>query len=52
MNYCYNECTPQGMRIYRRVVTSRYKKYCRPILVCLRGIGDGIEDEKQIFYKQ
>jgi len=28
MNYRENECTLQGTRIYRGLVTSRYKKYC------------------------
>jgi hypothetical protein len=37
-----NECTPQGTRIYRVVATSRYKKYCSPILVGFRGISDGL----------
>jgi len=35
----------RGMRIYRMMVTSRYKKYCRPMLVGLRGIGDGLVTE-------
>jgi hypothetical protein len=42
MKYSENECTPQGTRIYRGVVTSRYKKYRSPIPVGLRGIGDGL----------
>jgi hypothetical protein len=37
-----NECTPQGTRIYRGEVTSRYKKYCPAILVGLGGISDGL----------
>jgi hypothetical protein len=35
-----NECTLQGMRIYRGMVTSRYKKYHPPISVGLPGISD------------
>jgi hypothetical protein len=31
MNYRENKCTPQGTRIYRGEVTSRYRK--RPIAV-------------------
>jgi hypothetical protein len=42
MKCCENECTPQGTRIYCGVVTSRYKKYCRPTPVGLLGIGDGL----------
>ncbi len=42
MNYRETECTSQGTCIYRGEVTSRYKKYCPPILVGLRGIGDGL----------
>jgi len=42
MKCCENECTPQGMRIYRELVTSRYKKYCPSISVGLRGISDGL----------
>ena len=42
MNYCENECTPQGTRIYRGVVTSRYKKYCPAISVGFSGISDGL----------
>ncbi len=38
MNYRENESTPQGTRIYRGEVTSRYKKYCPAIPVGLRGI--------------
>jgi hypothetical protein len=45
MKSCENECTPQGTRIYRVLVTSRYKKYCRPILVGLRGFSDGLVTE-------
>jgi hypothetical protein len=40
MKYSENESTPQGTRIQRTVVTSRYKKYRGPVLVGLRGIGD------------
>jgi hypothetical protein len=40
MNYCENECTPQGTRIQCMEVTSRYKKYRKPIPVVLRGISD------------
>jgi hypothetical protein len=42
MNYCENESTPQGTRIYREKVTSQYKKYRPPILLGLRGIVDGL----------
>jgi hypothetical protein len=42
MKYSENECTPQGTRIYRGEVTSRYKKYCSPIPVDFSGISDGL----------
>ena len=42
MNYSGNESTPQGTRINRGGVTSRYKKYRPPILVDLGGFGDGL----------
>jgi hypothetical protein len=42
MKYTENECTPQGTRIYRGEVTSRYKKYCLAIPVGLRGFGEGL----------
>jgi hypothetical protein len=42
MNYCENECTPQGTCIYRGEVTSRYKKYREPVLVGFSGISDGL----------
>jgi hypothetical protein len=42
MNYPENESAPQGIPIYRDLVTSRYKKYRGPVLVGLRGISDGI----------
>ena len=41
-DYRENECTPHGTRIYRVEVTSRYKKYCGPVTVGLRGIGDSL----------
>jgi hypothetical protein len=42
MKCCENECTPQGMRIYRGEVTSQYKKYLSPVPVGLRGFSDGL----------
>jgi hypothetical protein len=42
MNYRENECTPQGTRVYRGVVTYRYKKYHPAILLGLKGINDGL----------
>ncbi len=42
MNYSDNECSPQETRNYRGEVTSLYKKYCLPISVGLRRIGDGL----------
>ena len=42
MNNRENECTSQGTCIYRGVVTSLYKKYCRPIPVGLLGFSDGL----------
>jgi hypothetical protein len=37
-----NECNLQGTRVYRGLVTSRYKKYCSPDPLGLRGFGDGL----------
>jgi|GEM_PF-6847975 hypothetical protein len=45
MDYSENECTPQETCIYREEVTSRYKKYCPPILVGLRGFSDRLVTE-------
>jgi hypothetical protein len=42
MNYRENECTLQGTRIYRGLVTSRYKKYLLPVLVGLLGFSDSL----------
>jgi hypothetical protein len=42
MKYGENECTPQGTRIYRGEVTSRYKKYFAGIPAGLLGFGDGL----------
>ena len=39
------------MRIYRGLVTSRYKKYCPPIPVGLRGIGDGLVTDNLIRFR-
>ena len=46
MKYCENECTPQEPHIYRGLLTSSHKKYCRPIIVGLRGIGAELVTDK------
>jgi hypothetical protein len=42
LKYSENECTPQGTRIYREEVTSRYKKYCPAVHVGFRRISKGL----------
>jgi hypothetical protein len=42
MKYSEDESAPQETRIHRGLVTSRYKKYCGPILVGFSGISDGL----------
>jgi hypothetical protein len=37
-----NESTPQGTRVYRGMVTFRYKKYRPAILVGFSGISHGL----------